>query len=488
MDPRAPMAEAVAIRGERVLAVGAAQEMRELAGPRTEIVDAAGALVIPAFHDAHMHLLSYARRRARLDCSELTNIAALRTAIAARAYQKPAGAWLRAARYDSDALSDGREPDRHDLDAAAPNHPVQLRHRSLHLDVLNSLALRLTGLWDERATSVERDPSTGEPTGRLYGARELLSRRLPHPTEAELAVDVARACDELLAWGTTSITNASVTNGRDEWELMRRLQASGHLRVRVYFMTGLDHWREIEYASAPTSLVRRGPVKVMLDEGTSRTEDLAPRIAEVRRAGYAVAVHAITEAEIAMALEIFRGLRPRTSGPPDRLEHAAVLPDELLREVSALGLAVAGQPGLVLDRGDRYREAFAPELHPWLHRGRSLVAAGIPYAIGSDAPVTSPAPRVALRAAMTRVTRSGAVLGPDERLTLEETLEAMTHGPARLVGAGDLGSIRPGAIADIAVHGQLEPRAPAEVSADSRPAHLVISGGAIVAPGRPRRD
>src|SRR5437764_55343 len=134
------------------------------------------------------------------------------------------------------ALPENVETKRADLllaDAAVPDRPLRLQHRGLHLDVLNTLALRALGPL-AAAPAVERDRATGEPTGRLYHAGELLHGRLDHPTEDDLAHDVRRASEQLLAWGVTTVQDASVTNGPAEWELFHRLAARRALRPRVF--------------------------------------------------------------------------------------------------------------------------------------------------------------------------------------------------------------------------------------------------------------
>src|SRR5207249_3537382 len=150
--------------------------------------------------------------------------------------------------------------------------------------------------------------------------------------------------------------------------------------------------------------------------------------------GHSVAVHATSEAEVAMALDAFRSAPPGLSPTPDRVEHASVVADALLDDVRDLGITVVGQPSLVHDRGEVYKVEFPPEQHGWLHRARSWLAAGVPYAIGSDAPVTEPNPLLAIAAARRRSTRSGATLGLDERLTKIDALQAVTSGPAAAVG------------------------------------------------------
>lgn len=478
LDPAHPIASAIAVRGGRVLAVGRVDDLREVAGSITQTIDCEGGVAIPAFHDAHCHLLAWARFTSGLDCRHIDSIEGLQAQLTKRAANAPAGEWVRGNGYDEALL--GRQPDRRDLDAAVPDRPVRLQHRSLHLDVLNSKALQTTGLSASDDRRVERDPATGEATGRIFSAGDLLRDRTPRPPYATLAENVSRATDQLLAWGVTSVQDASFTNGEGEWELFHRLAAEGHLRVRTFMLVGSPHWREVCRWRSESRLVRHGPVKLMLDEATSDPDDFRRELHAARKAGRAVAVHAASEAEVATAVDALRSAPPGPLPTPNRLEHGSVVPDGLLEELRGVGATVVGQPALVSERGDVYRAEYRPEQHGWLHRARSFLAAGVPYAVGSDAPVTEPNPATGLSAALHRTTKSGAALGRDEALPVIEALRAFTLGPAEAVGVGcELGRIRPGMIADIAV---LDPDAlnPDRESGVERLVRATIMEGSVV--------
>ncbi|MPZ14328.1 MAG: amidohydrolase family protein [Chloroflexi bacterium] len=480
LDPRRPTAEALAARDGRVVAVGALDELRACIGPYTEVVDSEGGFAVPAFHDAHLHLLSFARTRSRIDCRQARSIGVLRGALIDRARQTPGHGWIRAFGYDDALLAEGRHPDRHDLDAAVADRPVRVQHRTLHVDVLNTRAFRLLGLWEANRPEVEREPATGEPTGRLYHAAEMLRGRVERAAVHDLAADVRAASEQLLAWGITTVQDASVTNGGEEWELFHNLVDRGDLQVRVFVCPGAEHWRTVLAAQPESGRVRLGPVKLMLDERTSDPREVRARVAEARGAGRSVALHAVSEAEVAIALDALRG----SSAPPrralDRIEHGSVIPDAWLDDLRAIGAAVVGQPALVYDRGDVYRTAYPPDLHGWLHRARSLVAAGVPYAVGSDAPVTDPAPGLALFALQRRTTRGGSLMARHEALTAAEALAACTLWPARVVGAdGELGSLRPGALADLAVLDADVLETPSAETRD-RQARMTIVEGRVV--------
>ncbi|MCC7103697.1 MAG: amidohydrolase family protein [Chloroflexi bacterium] len=473
-----PRADAVAVADGRIQRIGPAAGLRSLVSNRTELVDAQQALVVPGFHDAHCHLLSYARSLSSLDCRGARSIPELRGAIAARLKAAAPGAWLRAFGYDEARLVERRHPDRYDLDAAAPDRPVRLQHRSVHLDIFNTPGLRAVGLLDAREPGVERDSSTGEPTGRVYHWQRL-GRRLEPTDENAIAADTRRATERLLSWGVTSVQDASATNGPAEWRLMNRLAASGDLGVRLFLMPGVDALESLREMLPEQRLVRRGPIKIMNDEAASDPETVRAHVRVSRAAAQAVALHTATEAELVLALDALQHAPRNASGMVDRLEHAAVVPDSLLEEVQASGAAVVGHPTWVHERGDVYRGLFPSEQHGWLHRAASFVRAGIPYAIGSDAPLAEPCPVLSLYAATQRKTGDGGVLSSAERLDTREALAALTATPARLLGrSGTLGAVRVGMLADLVLLEQDRLR-PDSAAAAHEPVAMTILNGEI---------
>lgn len=451
-----PTAEAVAIRSGRILAVGSNQDIRHLASASTRRIDAEGCLVVPAFHDAHLHLLSFARTLTSVDLRRAASVGEVQALLRNGASSEPGG-WVRAWGFDEAALAERRFLDRFDLDAAIPDRPVRVQHRTLHLDVLNTRALRVTGLMDLHRVEVERDPATNEASGRLFNAAELLRGRTEDPL-FDRSSAVRRASECLLAWGITSIQDATATNGPDEWALLHVLAESGALRVRTWMMPGARDWQELSRCRPSTSDLRLGPVKLMLDERDLEVDDLRNSVRKAHAAGHAVAVHAVSEAEVAVALDLLGSPRPATTRAPDRIEHGAVIPDDSIPDLARHRIAVVGQPALVWERGSHYLREYPPELHPWLYRAASLVHADVLYAASSDAPVTRPNPLASLYTLMSRTTREGSTLGAGEALPFLQALRAHTLEPARAVGAeGELGRLSPGARADLVVLATAEP-------------------------------
>jgi predicted amidohydrolase YtcJ len=476
-----PAADAIAVCNGRIQAIGSATDLATSRGPATEVVDVGGALALPAFHDAHCHLLSYARARARADCRTARSLSAIAALLRTWADLHPGPTeWVRGIGYDETQLVEGRHPDRYDLDAAVSDRPVRLQHRSLHADVLNTRALRLTGLYDETHPSIECDPESGEPTGRLFHAGELLRGRLPHGSEEELTRDVRAASERLLSWGVASVQDATVTNGPEELGLFRRLVGHGALPFRLTVFRGARHWRDLPQEDEVDASIRLGPVKFLLDERTADPHELRTSVAEANAGGHAVAIHAVSEAEVAIALEALHGLPPPRNRGPNRIEHGSVIPDGYLDDLRGAHVTVVGQPTLVYERGDIYRSTFPDDVHAWLHRAASLLGAGVPYAIGSDAPVGSACPLVAFAAATTRQTAGGATLAPAEALSPTQALTSLTHAPARAIGLGtELGRLLPGTLADIVVLDRAILEGPPGDMED-RTVDMTLIGGKIV--------
>jgi predicted amidohydrolase YtcJ len=208
---------------------------------------------------------------------------------------------------------------------------------------------------------------------------------------------------------------------------------------------------------------------------------LARRIA-LGAAGGAVAVHCLGASTLVAALDAFAALpRAMRARRPHRLEHLAECPPPLVGRIKALGLTVVTNPGFVRARGDVYRAETHRDAWSWLYRARSLLAAGVPLAAGSDAPVGPPSPWLAIAAARTRRTASGAVLGPGERLSATAALALFARGAADALGASAAGRLRPGGPADLVV---VEPdplRAPPDEVAATR-VRLTMVDGEIVWP------
>jgi len=455
-----PEAVAVAVRDGAITAVGSFDKAAAASGSEAERIDCGGGVLLPAFIDAHCHLLSYASSLISVDCGSARSIADVRDAIRRRASQTPPGTWIRAFGYEETQLAEARHPTATDLDAATSEHPVRLVHSTGHARVLNSLALRIAGIdsgTEEPAGGViERDLGTGEPNGVLLGMERFVDQVVPDLSYEELSGAVRHASRRFLSAGITAIQDATHTNGPSEWALFQRLTADGSLTLDVIMMEGSEHLGELPESALDGRLVR-GPVKVMLHELENTDLDpgevasMTQAVQAAHEAGRQLAIHAIGEQAVERVVEALETALRKS--PRDdhrhRIEHCSVLPDGMAARIAALGVTVVSQPAFLRERGDRYLRLLADTQIERLYAFRTLSEAGVSIAVGSDAPVTRPEPLVSVATAVDRATASGAKIGPAQAVDTLEALRWWTSGAARSAFLeATRGSLRPGAVAD----------------------------------------
>lgn len=491
MEPSRPQAEAVAVAGDRLVAVGSEAWVARQRGPQTRLVDGRGLTLLPGFIDAHCHLLSYAASLLSVDCSPraVRSIADIRAALAAAAARTPEGRWLRAVGYDETELAEGRHPTRWDLDVAVPRHPVRLTHRTGHACVLNSRALVLVGLGtgseEPPGGYMERDPDSGEPTGLLLEMNDIVDPFVPALPYEDLSAGVRQAVQVFLSRGVTALQDATATNGRQEWELFRRLMASGCLPLSITLMEGYRHLGELPEADGALPL-RRGPVKVVIaelgEELHPAPEDLAEIVWRVHQAGRQVAIHAVGEAAVAAAAQALADAlrrRPRRDHR-HRIEHCGVCPPALSQRLATMGVLVVTQPSFVHHNGDRYLRQVPTKDLPHLYPLRTLLEAGVPVAAGSDAPVVPPGALSGLVGAVRRLSSGGVAVAPGQAVSAEQALVMHTRAAAHATfEERRRGSLRAGKRADLVL---LSGDALSEASVDALRMEMTVLGGQIAWP------
>ena len=421
--------------------------------PRTdgeEVLEAAGGAVLPGLEDAHLHLLAMAAAASSAHCGppDVRDPAALAAALAAA--PADASGWVRGIGYAGSVAGD--------LDAAALDRlhsarPVRVQHRSGALWTVNGLGADRLGLATADAAGIERG-ADGAPTGRVWRADDWLRSRLPSSPP-----DLRAVGSRLAAFGITAVTDATPDLDGTALELLAGAVASGDLPHRLHVLGAPLG------AAVPAGLTA-GPYKIVLgDSGLPAFDDLVDRIRAAHAAGRAVAVHCVTREALVLLLVALRTAGGRAG---DRVEHAAVVPAELIGDLR--GLRVVTQPGFLADRGDDYLRDVPAADHDDLYRCASLLHAGVPVSLSSDAPYGPLDPWAVLSAAVDRRTRSGAVVAPAERISPTEAL------------AGYLGGRRvvPGAAADLVVLDR--PRAAQLAAPTAAAVRTVLVGGAQASP------
>lgn len=394
------------------------------------VLYAGGGTVLPGLHDHHVHVRSAA---SALDSFFVgppgVSTKAELTQLLSNATPGPDG-WVRAIGYHESVAGD---LDRHALDAIVRSAPVRIQHRSGVLWILNSEALGRIGLSDH-------------PDGRLrsadHGWSDLLQRR---------ESDLAELSRRITATGVTGVTDATPDLAADDMVSLVVAHRHGEFRPRPSFLS---------------------PGKIILHDDRLDLDALTDWIACHHRTGRPVAVHCVTAAQLVVTIA---ALRAAGSHPDDRIEHAAIVPQDNLADLAELGVTVVTQPNLVAERGDHYLADVPADEHPQLWRVASLLEATVPVALSTDMPFGHGDPWTAMRAAVYRTTPSGAVLNANECVSAREALTMFLGRPDR---PRQPRTVAVGEPADLCVLS--EPPATALAELDAGMVAATIIGGELV--------
>lgn len=407
----------VRIEGDVIVAVDV-----DLPRRGTDVVEAHGAALLPGLHDHHLHLLAMAALERSVDLSGLAGPAELDRALVDAHDRATGDAWLRVVGYDDrhGPLDDAR------LEALAPGRRVRVQHRSGAAWMLSPAA---------RGGPPTIEGAVEPPSGWIFREDDALAAAWADDErigEAELRDTAAR----LARHGVTGVTDATPFRSDDALHLLAAARAGGAVPQRVVVTGGL------ELSEMPaTEGLDLGPVKLVVgDHDLPDPDVLADALRRAHRAGRPVAVHCVTRIALVLALVAWE---QAGASPGDRVEHASVVPVELIGRLRDLGLTVVTQPRFLPARGDLYRSEVDAEDVEHLYRCGSLQRAGIGVAGSTDAPFGPEDPWLAMRAAVDRRTRSGVVLGADDRIAPHRALALFLGapdapaGPPRRLAPGD---------------------------------------------------
>jgi predicted amidohydrolase YtcJ len=488
IDPRQPRAEAIAIAGDRIQAVGSNDDVLNLANGSTKKLDLGGHTVVPGFVDGHCHPAYSGRRHLKfIDC-DLRSISAIQDAIRERAAKTPPGEWVLGFKYDDTKTAERRFLTREDLDAAAPNHPVYIEHRGGHTSYSNSLAFQKAGIHDKtpdpEGGQFVRHPTTGKLHGRsLERAAQVFEGLIPafSTTSREEDREAIKLITTMLAKsGITSTTDAYGTP--DDLRAYQDARGAGELSSRVNCMIGFAHIDKMIAAGVQTGLgddwVRVGGMKLTCDgsisERTARLsqpyvgrpndfgmivtdeEELYSYGRKAHEAGWQIGIHANGDVGISSTLNVFERLQremPRRD-PRYRIEHCTVITNEIIRRMAALGVVPTPFSTYVYFHGEKMVE-YGDERLGSMFALRSFLDAGIRPTLASDYPPGPFEPMMALQSMTTRTDITGKTWGARQKITVEEALRVTTLNGAYASFEEDLkGSIEIGKLADLAVLGR----------------------------------
>lgn len=522
MDPRNPRAEALAVNGETITAVGTVAEIAKYIGPGTKIVDAGGRLVVPGFNDSHAHFGGGAAGLSRLNLYGVSSLAEVQRMVAERVAKAAPGEWITGSRYDHTLWGD-RWPTKEDLDQVAPNNPVVLTRASGHSSWANSLALRQSGITKDTpnppAGEVQKDPRTGEPTGILLETAQSLVR----PRATQQTPEQARArqketlLDGLRFAAELGVTSVQTGSSLAELELIRELQKEGKLTLRWTAWLGLGQAQQLAERGIVTGQgddwVRIGFLKGFVDgtlgDGTAAMFEPftdrpdfhgLPRMTQAQldsavvhadKLGFQIGIHAIGDKGVHMVLNAYEKAAQLngTTNRRHRIEHAQLIKPADIPRFAQLGVVPSmQQTHATTDMRfaetrvgfDRSKTAYA-----W----RSLIDTGAMLAFGTDWSVEplDPMRGVFSSATRTNIQRMEPKEGwfPEQKLTMWESIYYYTHGSAYAEHMENRkGSLAPGRFADFVMLNQDLFTIPPEQILQTK-VDLTVVGGRIVFERKP---
>lgn len=482
VDSKDTIAQAVAIKGGLIQAVGKSDEIRLRAGAATRVIDLKGKSVTPGFIDPHNHMQVTGMMSVEYTpfiLPDVNSIETLQKKLVSIVAKTPKGNWIQGYYF---VVGAGVIPRRQDLDRVAPEHPVWIIQQGGHYGVANSAALRIANITSSTANPqggiIEHDKS-GELTGVFFNHRamDLLRRNIKLDKEDDPRTYVTSPQDTFAALGVTSFEDNNV-RGLDNINAYLDVGRQGKMKIRggIYYTlewpadvnTALN---QIERYKDP--MMRVAGFKLLIDgqaptafthephNGTSwnmSTWEPAMFKRAVRMlhdTGLQVGVHCIGDAATDLVLDAYEEAmqaNPRPD-PRHRIEHAVITRSESTRRMKDLGVVVSTQPAFIYAGADGWVKEFGEERGKRALVTREWLDSGVHVALGSDAP-TGPliSPQMTLAGATLRPTFSGKVFGPEQRLTIQEALRAHTMGSAYAAHEEKIkGSIEVGKLADVAV-------------------------------------
>ena len=481
MDINQSRAEAIAIRGNRILALGSNAELASLEYSGTRIIDAVGATMTPGFIDAHSHP-DGSNEVTGADVN-LDSIAAIQQAMRQQAAETPAGQWVIGNKYDDTKMSDERPVNRRDLDEAVPLQPAIIRHRGGHTAVLNTRGLEVAGI----------TVNTPDPQGGAFGRHN--GELTGFVAEKALFDVVDKAGDwpeitrrvrqEGVAYMSRAMAAAGLTSTTDSWCTLENFVAyqdartAGELLTRVAVMPfgPSEFFAHLKAAGIRSGFgddwIRFGAVKYAADGSASeRTmrmstpfegrpddygiltmiqEEINAAVSDALSNGWRIGIHANGDVTIDMVLNAYEaGLNGRDGDNPRlRIEHCSLVNPELLTRIKATGAIPAPFYTYAHYHGNKWVD-YGLEKMQWMFAHKSFLEYGIPVAPASDYTPGPFEPLMAIQSMVTRKDFKGRVWGPDQRISVDEALRICTvNGAYASMEEGIKGTLTPGKLADL---------------------------------------
>ncbi len=486
--PSAPFAEAIAIKGNKILAVGSNEEILALKGDQTKVQPLRDELVMPGFIDNHTHFLEGGFRLMSVDLRDAASEAEFARRIARKAHELAQGLWITGGSWDHESWPGAPLPTKELIDPVTPRHPVFVQRLDGHMGLANSLALKLAGITASTPVpaggEIVKDPKTGQPSGILKdSAMGLVEELIPAPSREEEDKALSLAMREAARLGVTSIQDVTPW---ESWEVFQRARQTNQLTVRIYSRTPLAQWQKqvdwVQEHGIGNDWLKLGGLKAFMDGSLGSTtayffkpysdapntsgllaDDLvSPTIFQERlrlsdQAGLQLSIHAIGDRANHMLLDFYEAME-KQNGPRDRrprIEHAQHLAAEDVPRFSRLGVIASMQPAHAADDGRWAEKRLGPERAKGSYVFHSLLKNHAMLCFGTNWPVAPLTPMLGVYSAVTRRTLDGKHPSgwiPEEKITLDEALRCYTLNSAYAAFEEKIkGTLEPGKLADLVV-------------------------------------
>jgi predicted amidohydrolase YtcJ len=520
-------AQALALRGDRILAVGSEADILKLKGTATTVVDLKGHFLMPGFNDAHMHLTNAGFKRLTVDLTGTRSLEEFRERIRKRVETAEPTEWITGSGWDETLWPVKEIPSRWDIDEVTLDHPVYMERIDGHVAAANTLALKLS-----RVTLASKDPeggeigrdSTGQPNGILREtAKEMVKSVIPAPTPAKRRQAIEAALLDIARSGVTSVQdNSDSENGEAYWDdfrIFEQLEQEGKLTVRISewipFAAPLETLKQRRDAHPQgDSMLHTGMLKAYLDgslgshtaalllpysddasnSGLPRSDQatLNQMTQDRLAAGFQIGFHAIGDKAVQMGLDAFAEAEKaaRTKGTEAydgtenyrlRIEHAQVTNPAQVARFRELKVIASMQPSHLLTDMHWAPARLGPARAAHSYAWAEFLNHGITLAFGTDYPVEPVAPFRGLYAAVTRKSEDGKLeYFPEQRLTIDQAIAAYTTGSAYAeFTEKDKGILAPGKLADFVVLDRDLTAIPAEQILGTRVLRTVVGGKTV---------
>jgi predicted amidohydrolase YtcJ len=488
VDSKLPKAQAVAIIGDRIVAVGSQADVQGWRGASTRVIDAGGRLVLPGFNDAHVHFVSGGQQLDAVDLNDATSAEEFVKRVAQQASKTPNKQWITGGDWDETKWSPAQLPTKEMIDAVTPDNPVFLNRYDGHMSLANSIALRLAGVTastpDPPGGSIVRD-AQGNPTGALKdAAMGYVFKVIPPLSHDQRLHAVQRALSHAASLGVTSVQDMNPEYA--DIAVYSELLDRGQLTARIYaapLITQVDDQVKIGIRRAFGSpYLRIGALKAYADGSLGSatayffepfadqpnnhgllSDEMHPislmhdRMMKADAAGLQLCTHAIGDAGISAILDIYTDL-VKVHGKADRrfrIEHAQHMAAKDFARFADLGVIASVQPYHAIDDGRWAEKRIAHDRASRTYAFRTFLNDGVRVAFGTDWNVAPLNPMLTLYAATTRATLDGKNPNgwfPEQKLTVAEAVQAYTMGSAYAEFQDqEKGSITPGKLADMVI-------------------------------------